>query len=284
MRLSKEQNQRVLEYLSEVDALLDEMPAPDRKQVLTDVRTRILRDLRKRGDDTVDDADIDAAFEKLGSPASQVRRLTAGRAETKAPFLVWPDRMWLGVCAGLARFFDTSPTAVRALAIAVGLVLPLLPFLLMVYLLAFFGAYYLDHEAGLPRLRYGALVKSGFRTLAIGTALFAGTKLFLFFVLHVYERFMGRNLFLEGDWGWLLLHGKPLFIWTVLFCVPVALLSALPVQKAWAGTLKKVSDAGLALYALALCLGIAYLLVGIAVKLTGEVAGDADLNALKALF
>ncbi len=285
MRLTKEQHQRVSEYLSAVDASLDEMPASDRNQALTDTRSRILRDLQRRGGDTISDADVDAALEELGPPAGRAHRLMAARPKTTDSFLVWPDRVWLGVCAGLARFFDTPPTVVRIVAIVIGLVcLPLLPFLLVAYILAFFAAYYLEHAPGLPPLRFGLLLKSGFRALLIGTALFAGAKLFMFFVLHVYQRFMGRALFLEGDWGWLLLHGKPLFIWTVLFCVPVALLSALPVRKAWARTLKKVSDAGLASYALALCLGIACLLVGIAVKISGEVRGDADFDTLKALF
>jgi len=46
-----------------------------------------------------------------------------------------------------------------------------------------------------------------------------------------------------------------LFFWTLFFLLPLAVLAGLPVPSPWRNTLRKLFEAGLALYAAALCFG-----------------------------
>jgi hypothetical protein len=85
---------------------------------------------------------------------------------------------------------------------------------------------------------------------------------------------------LPGDWAWLAWRGDSLFTWALLLALPVAALSALPVPAAWAATLRKVAWALVAVYAVALCFGLACYFVGTAVALASDFEGIPAVSNL----
>lgn len=72
--------------------------------------------------------------------------------------------------------------------------------------------------------------------------------------------------------------------WVLVLALPVAAISALPVPKVWANTLRKTVHAGLAVYAIWLCYGIASVIVGIILSSVGQFSGTAGTDAIFSLI
>ncbi|MBN2308384.1 MAG: PspC domain-containing protein [Candidatus Hydrogenedentes bacterium] len=284
MRLTKKQEHRIAKYLSDVGRYLGDLPDDDRDRAIGQLKARLGRELRQFGADEIQDAQVDTALANCGSPAQQAARLLAGRAPAGYSFLAWPDRVWLGVVGGLARQLGVEPGPARFIVVLLGLVPPLLPLLLIVYLVAYFVAYYSGRARDLPGIKLGAVVRSALTAIVSSVALFFGAKLLFLFIGHVYLRFMGDALVVEGRWGWLLAHDKSLFVWALVLLGPLSILCALPVQDAWRDTLRKTTQAGLALYAMAVALGIACVLVGVVLNVVAELTGGSGVDALRSLL
>ena len=136
----------------------------------------------------------------------------------------------------------------------------------------------------LPRLPYFAILKAALLPVVIALALHMATHYVLIFMAHAGAQLLGDALHIGGRWTWLNVQKGSLLFWVLMYCVPVSILAALPIRTTWAGTLRKVVQAGLALYGLILCAGIAYVLVGAILAGVDQFSNSPGAEALSDLL
>ena len=277
-KLTERQERRITQYLREVGQHLTDIPSRDREAALSRLNTRVEKELL-RFPNGIADIDLENLLGNLGSPARQASRLVPADHYAASTFVSWPDRVWLGVCAGIARKLDIDANVVRLIAVLMGLVLPLLPVVFLVYLGIFFWDYFSGERRGIEPIEPLKLAKAVGATFGVALALHVGTGFLLRFVARGYEAVAAQPLFLDRNWGWLMLDAGTWFFWVLVICLPLAALSALPVPKAWAGTLRKTVHAGLALYAVWLCYGLASVIVGIILSGVDQFSGTEGTDA-----
>jgi phage shock protein PspC (stress-responsive transcriptional regulator) len=272
MKLTHSQNRRVQRYVREVGRQLGALSDEARERQLALLRERIDERLRALHEAEPDDEQVETVLQRCGAPETVAKRLVK-QARDDAEQPRGTDRVWLGVCLAASRQFGFEVRYVRVGAVLLGLVLPLLPFVLLAYL----GCYAVLHYAGeLPEAKpvdwwgFAKVVGGVFAGILalhlLGILALEGVQRLVF-------RFLQTQPQLPGEWAWLAWRGGSLFLWAMLITLPLAALSALPVPPLWRGTLRKVAYATVALYAVALCFGVACYLVGTAVALAADFEG-----------
>ena len=285
MRLTQEQDQRIAQYINAVRAHLGEAPEARANEFLTRLKAHIGRRLREFGGEAISDHDLATLLRNLGTPAQQAARIAGDTRRTDYHgFLAWNGRVWLGVCGGLADQLGMEPSWMRLLAVLLGLVPPVLPLLLIAYLATYLAAYYSPQGRGLPRPNAWALARSIAAAIAVILTLAAGTAMLLVLFRHAYAQLAGRTLIVQGGLGWIFVYNRAMAFWMLFTFTPLAAIAALPVAPDWAGTLKKLVQAGIAIYAMALSFGIACVLVAIILGVVNDVAAGGGLELLKPLF
>ncbi len=199
--------------------------------------------------------------------------------------LNWQNRVWLGVCAGIARRFGYDPVIVRFIAVMLGLIPFLLPFLLAGYLAVYFYVYFtVEGKSPFDAIDWVAVAKSASVAFGIALALYFSTGLLVTFLAHAVLLITQATPTVSPGWGWIVTQGGSLFRWTLFIAVPLSVLAGLPLSGGWPGTLRKVVHAGLAVYGVILCFGIASLLVGTVLGFVDETSGKPGTDALLSLM
>ena len=289
MRLTQEQDQRVAHYLNEVRTRLGEVPEQHAHECLARLKAHIGRRLREFGSEAISDHDLATLLRNLGTPEQQAARISDarrgdGRHGDDYGFLAWHDRVWLGVCGGLAQQLGMEPSWMRFLAVFLGLVPPVLPLLLIVYLAAYLVVCFSPQGQSLPRPSRWALARSIGGAIAVIVTLSVGAGMLLVLFRHAYAQLAGRTLIVEGGMGWLFVYKRPMLFWMLLTFTPLSAIAALPVSPDWASTLRKLVHAGIAAYAMALSFGIACVLVAIILGVVNDVAAGGGVELLKPFF
>jgi phage shock protein PspC (stress-responsive transcriptional regulator) len=282
-KLTERQERHITRYLKDVGDQLCDIPSRDREAALSKLNTQIEKEL-KRFPHGIADIDLENVLGNLGSPARQASRLVPADRFTASTFVSWPDRVWLGVCAGIARKLDIDANIVRVIAVLMGLVLPLLPVLFLAYLAIYFWDYFTGDRRGIEPLEPLKVAKTLAMTFGVALALHWGARILLIFVARGYEAVAAQPLMLDRRWSWLMQDAGSWFFWVLALGLPLAAISALPVPKAWAGTLRKTVHAGLAIYAVWLCYGLASVLAGIILSGVDQFSGTEGTDALFSLI
>ncbi len=279
MEITEKQKHRLQRYMREVSAHLSDLPEAERRGAVGRLRAQLEQGLQQSGDGELHDSDIDALLASCGAPADQAALLVehGGYAPVAGQT---GGQVWLGVCARLARGMDADPLILRVILVVLGLVFPLLPLLLTAYMGAYFWMRYIADQKGLRPIRWVALVKGLAITFGISLALYLGTGYTMILAQRLIWRFLEQSIVLEPKWGWLEIEQGRLFFWALYLLLPLTALSAMPVKDAWAGTLRKVVHAALALYALALCFGLASFAAGAVLYLAQNFRGASTLTGL----
>lgn len=202
-----------------------------------------------------------------------------------ATLIDWENRVWLGVCAGLAQRFGTDPVLVRFIAVMLGIVPFLLPFLLSGYLAVYFYVYFTaEGKSGLDEIDWIAVAKNTAVAFCVALAMHVVAGLLATLLAHGVMLLTQAPPAVAPKWGWLVTSGGSLFRWTLFIAVPMAVLAGLPLATGWPGTMKKVVHAGLAVYGIVLCFGVASLIVGAVLGFVDESAGKPGTEALLSLM
>ena len=283
LKLTENQERRITRYLRDAGETLGTVPQAEREAVLTRLNARIEREL-SRYTGTINDVELERALTHFGDPAQTATQSAISTQPTLTTFVSWPDRVWLGVCAGLARKLDIDASIVRAIAVLMGLVLPLLPLLLVAYLATYFWDYYTEGRRVLEPVELSRVAKSIAATLGVALALHFGAWFLIVFIPHAYQAIAAQPLLLDRSWNWLTYDAGSWLFWVLAIGLPLTVVSALPVPKAWSGTLRKVVQAGLALYAVLLCFGVACILVGVILRGVEEFSGTVGTDAVFSLI
>lgn len=225
------------------------------------MKMRIAKELDKATGTTFGDDEVRAVLLKFGTPANLARDILGGGQLSTRLMLSTGDRRWLGVCGGVGEHFGLNVKLVRFIAFCLGLMTG--PVMLIVYLAVYFEMYLTADSEDIPRIDKLKLVKLVLGALAAASAFYAATRGVLALMTYAYMRFMEKSEPFLGKWGWLEANATWLFLGVLCVLMPIALLSGLPLATGWDHTGKRVVQAGLALYALVLCLGIASALAGV---------------------
>jgi len=274
MRLTQQQQSLITGYLRAVAAQFDQsQPQRLRQRALLQVQTRIERDLQALTKDGLEDRDVQKVLDLLGSPAHLASNLMPHRDPSRVLLLCPQNSVWLGVCAGIGLRLGLEIWLVRLLAIVLGLITG--PLAILTYLGFYAQMYWSSEDETLPRLN---LLRAAGRPAGILLAAIAirmGGDYAARLIAWGHEEILKRPMPAIGEWGWIAYRNGEFFFWAVAICVPVALLSAMPLANAWDHSLKRVAQAGLALYAMALSFGIASILVGIILDFVNEFGAEA---------
>jgi phage shock protein PspC (stress-responsive transcriptional regulator) len=260
--LTGKQQLLIQRYLRDVEEQLASLPDKRRRQVIEETKIRIEQELSRFVRTPLQDHDVQAILKRCGSPTS-VAAPVLGKAPRPGRWALGPeDRRWLGVCKGLANGLQADAQLVRLGAILLGLITG--PLAIIAYLAAYFALYPFSDPDMAPRIQKGKLLRAVTGPVAIALLLFGITKTLIALARYGRQRFLemptGSDL---GTWDWLEAHNGVLLSWALFVLIPLAGLSGLPMSNDWGSTMKKVVQAGLAIYAVALCFGLACLLTGI---------------------
>jgi len=261
MNLTQKQELLVARYLNAVGAELGDVSDAVRDRVLARLKARILGALQGSGDSTLRDEQVADVLAGLGSPARAAVELLHRKGGAGGLVLSTDDRVWLGVCGGLAEYLGTETRAVRLVAVLAGVTGPLA---LLAYLGVYAEMYFASEGLNVPRVDKARLAKYALGTLAAAVAFHAATRIVVAMATALYLRLAQQDLLpVLGQWNWLEREASFMLFLVLALLLPIAALSGLPLAGQWDRTGKRVVQAGLALYALMLSFGIASFLVGL---------------------
>ncbi len=291
MKLTQQQGVLITDYLRDVAAELDQNLSPEaRDQALAQLRTDLYRALEGTGRDRIGDAEVAAALARFGTPKEQAQSLASGEFDTRV-LLPEGDRVWLGVCAGLAAKVGVEPWMLRLVGLLVCLGGPALSLLtiaslrdwssvtlglftislaLVTYLLLFAYLRIVAGPRALPPVRVFPILVNVAVTLIIAVALHLGVGYLLDLLRYAHETFLKRPFPDVGSWGWIEYQAGGMLFWALACCVPLAILGSLPLANGWDQSLKKAGHAGLAVYGTALAFGVASFITGVIMDLAGN--------------
>lgn len=298
MRLSEKQERFIARYYQELAARLTSHPRAERDRLLATLKHRVAAEMDRLGAVAASDEDIAALlrlstraipelapllngrplqFElDLGSPefagAPDTGTDAAGRgpADTASGRVKslqgrtldsTEHRRWLGVCWNLARRLGVEVRYVRMGALALGALTG--PFALIAYLGAYFEMYFSSERRMQPSMDPVRLIKALLQSSVAALAMFVGSHFVMLGIHAAYEKLFGEEVPGMGGLDWLETNGLGLFLLILIATAPLSALSALPMADGWDDTASKVYKAVLALYAVAISLGIAAFLVGV---------------------
>jgi len=296
MNLTDKQARRIGQYLKDVADELGDVEDELRNTAMAQVRTRIREELNQFAPRNPDDDDVERVLQACGTPKGHAAYVL-GRtkpnnrpAESETPRPQTPPRVeafellpeegrFLGACAGLGHHFDVSPWMVRALFL---LLLLTGPFAVIAYLACYAFMYTRTHPDRAPRIDLGKVVYAGVAYFLVTLAIHVGVSLVLWGVRYVYEHpSVGGSIPGIGyEWTWIYNEKGGAFFWTVLFSIPLAIFSALPVHDAWAKTIRKLAQVTIALYAVYLAYGMGALLAGIGINEASRAQGIDPVQLL----
>ena len=269
MDLTQKQSQRIAKYLRDIDLQLGTLSDKAREAARTRLRSRIETDLRQFQNRNPEDHEIEAILAACGT-TSRVAAELLGKHGGMDALALSPERTWLGVCAGAARRFDMDVRVVRAMAIALGVFTG--PFALMVYLGFYLNLYWASEDEEVPRIDRARLLRTTLGTFGGIVALYVGSGALQALLIAAFTRFTEHTRETLASYLWLDAHGSSMFFWALVTLMPIATLSGLPLPDGWDKTGRSLSRAGIALYAVAICFGIAAIMAGVIIQLVKDFA------------
>jgi len=261
MKLSQKQEWLVARYLRAVAQELGDVPDAARARAVARLKARILRSLRELDVAPLPDPEVVAVLDALGSPADQARELLEQRPAARGLEPSVDDRVWLGVCAGLGERLGVAVGVVRLAAVLAGLLTG--PVALVLYVALYLEMYLSSPVGEAPRINTLLVAKRAAAGVAAVVAMDVGTRVVLLLMEKAYLRVMLRDVLPDlGSWDWLRPDQAFMLLCALFVCTPFLVLSALPVANQWDETCKRLGQAGLAVYALILSVGIASRVAG----------------------
>jgi phage shock protein PspC (stress-responsive transcriptional regulator) len=288
-QLTQRQKARVDAYLDEVaDALGSAAPVTLRERTLARLRDDIHRELDSTANGDLTDHDVEAVLRLFGSAEGQAAERTIRSNAGDQLLLTQDDRVWLGVCGGIAARLGFPAWQVRLVLGALGLAGPLLSVLamlssrsfssatlgiftgsvaLLIYLGLYGYMYVVSPKDDETRIRWGEIVANVAITLIVALALFYVADYGLQLIRYMHTTLLDQPMPDLGTWGWYRYQADNLFFWAMAAALPLAVLGGLPLANGWNDSLRRLGQASLAIYGVALAFGMASVLTGLILDL-----------------
>lgn len=284
MSLQEEHQSKITRYLRDVGSHLRDLEPEGRQHMLSELHARIQDDIVGGSGNGHTEPDVDRVLSKYGSAAAQAARLRGKKVVDSPALLDWEERVWLGVCAGVANRIGIDANFIRLVLVVLGFIPPLMPFLITGYLCFYLAVYYSAPRGTYERIRLYPVLRRSI-AIALGvTGIYGGAFILLVFLSRLSKQALGAGLLLGGQWNWLVAQNTPIYVWVMIYMMPVAIVSALPVRRTWASTLEKVVKAILALYAMLICIGLAFVITGLVLSGVEQFSDSPGTDAIRQLF
>jgi len=268
MRLTQKQEWLVARYIRSVGDELGDVPDRFREQAIYRVKARIKRELKAFTTSPLRDPQVIGVLQRLGPPAEQAGALKDVRRSHPLLVLSVTDRVWLGVCGGIAEYVGVDPLQVRFAALVLGLMT--WPLALVAYLTLYFEMYNATRHSELrervPRIDGVQVLRMTGGTVMAVLALDLTARLALTLLGAASVKLAVQPQMDLGTWEWLRTNLTWLMYAALLMLAPVAVLAGLPIEEHWEQTGKRVIYAAVAVYALVLCFGVAVSIVGVVLQ------------------
>ncbi len=269
MQFTQKQERQIAVFLRTAGERFNRLPPKARDLLVLRLKGRIQSEF-KHFTRPPHDEEVDAVLTRCAAAANAEAAKLTKEGASEGMALSADGRVWLGVCGGIAERFGWDARLVRLVAFVLGLVTG--PLAIMAYLAAYLEMYLTSEDENLPAVDKARLVAFPLGILAATIAFHVGTKLLVSLLHRLYTAVMAQELAPLEKWNWLEENGASLFVWALMFLLPLSVLAALPLANDWDKTLKRVIQAGLALYALALSCGLAAAVVGIILQIVEQLA------------
>ena len=277
MQLTQKQESLITRYLRDVAMQFDaDVPDRARERGLAQVQKQINRRLASLSKASIEDTDVMRVLESLGAPEVHAEALPAEAGSAGGLRLSRENRIWLGVCAGLANRIGQKPWHIRLGAFVAGLCTG--PLAIIVYIALYGEMYFATPKAQRSRVNALRLVTRPTGTLVAAILLHVGSLYAVQLIYLAHVEYLKRGLPSLDEWAWIELRAGEMLFWVLAVCLPFAVLSGLPLANAWDHSLKRLVQAILSLYGIALAFGIASILVGLILHHVNEVGGLSFLQ------
>ena len=270
----------------------------DRRDALQRANDRIAEEVAQITGRDPDDDDVKRILQACGSPESFARYLKQQYPESRPdptpvskpveesepapkPRVEIAPQSWaldteegklLGVCAGLGSQFGLDPRFIRFLFVVLLIAGPTV-------FIAYAGLYFFmrtrTHDELAPPIDWGKVIQASVVYFFVVVAIHVFAGFIITWIVEGYEHPLVSGSFdaLSFQWTWIVEERGGLLFWTIAFVMPFAVLSALPLHKAWSKTLAKLAQCSIAIYCAYLAYGVAALLTGIGLDKSGDFEG-----------
>ena len=291
MKFTDRQEHMVGHFLRQSGYIVKNLSPPAQTQTLLQVRERLYTELLLMPSEILEDHDLSVLLDRLrvsptgwqrpaanpkNRPAKALNKaalvetsksvLPPTRVPSKGATPSLPakqvsvqKRRLLGVCIVLSERTDFPLRYVRAAFVTAGLTTG--PFALIVYLGLYFEMSLAEREPGARPFAPVHLAKAIGFTLAPLALLYAAATAALTLLNVLYAQLASSPAGL-GAWERFSDYNGPFFLASLLVLVPIAVLSGLPVPAQSRAGIRRCLEAGLSIYAVVLCMGIAFRLTG----------------------
>jgi hypothetical protein len=99
--------------------------------------------------------------------------------------------------------------------------------------------------------------------LVVLIALRWGANKLLELIAYGHDRIFNEAMPALGEWDWFRFEEGSYFFFALVTVIPLSVLSGLPLANAWGHSLKRLAQAIIALYAMAICFGVASVIAGL---------------------
>lgn len=178
------------------------------------------------------------------------------------------DRHWLGVCDNMAGGTGRSLGMIRMGFVVLGCLTG--PVAILIYLAAYASGIQ-RHPRDYPAVDGGRVRGALFRLLGIAGGMFAVSWAIEFGAARGFLEYFGQ-LPEMGVWGRMSSYGAGLLVLVLVILSPLAALGALPLAYRWGATFSTIVNAGLAIYAVLISMGVASSMVGYALGALTQLA------------
>jgi len=311
MELTQKQELYISRYMRAVaDALYGRLNERQCERALSRLQGRVREQINAAGKARPEDIDVLDALRKLGAPERQADILAriwggeSGAAEsaasatpaqssppeydapsprntTDAPAKTAmdaplrketrPASVWLGVLAWCAEQWDLPVWALRVFVALIGAVT--FPAALLVYMAVYFRLRVSGRLGTVPPLRWFQMIfRPALTALMLSVIHFAGVY-GVKGVCLAYDTWLKRDMPDISEWAWFETEAGRMFFWALTLLVPLSLFSAMPLANAWDYSIKRFTQACVALYAIVVSFGIASYVTGIILAFVREFTG-----------
>ena len=138
---------------------------------------------------------------------------------------------------------------------------------LLSYLSLYVYMYVVSPKDEYTRIRFGEIVANVAITIIVALMLYYIADYGLQGIRYVHTTVLEQDLPDLGSWGWYRYQADNLFFWAMAASLPLAVLGGLPMANGWNDSLRRLGQACLALYGVALAFGMGSVLAGLILDL-----------------
>ncbi len=216
---------------------------------------------------TVSEEEVAAHVEKDVERREDAREPTTCKKKKQTS----DNLVWLGVCAYFGKTLDLPVWVLRVLTILLGIAAA--PAIIIMYLGIYFWLRATGRVSSVQPVRIARMVLRPISVVVSIIGIYFVGRYAIKAIIAGCELWFKKTTPEISDWAWLERTDTKMLLLTLLFLVPLSLLSATPMSNGWDYSLKRLTQACIALYAIVTSFGIASYVSGVIIVFVKEFTG-----------